>query len=331
LAGQEHVGGDPTFTPQHPNTQRISPDLFAHAAIDIRSARGFHAENLMSYDLSFASKRPLSRADVHGWLSKQPHAFPSDDRVGFENEVTGVYFGFDFYEDEALPAFNINYVRPHVFGLEAEPLLTAFVERFELEVDDPQSDGMGQGPYTPEGFLRGWNAGNRFGYRAVMSHESRPALKSLPRETNHMVWTWNIEREAIQELMELNPELPPAFAPSVFVVEDKNGIVFTLSVWTGDMPLLFAAGVDAFAIMTPSGNAIISRADVLALCKPVVQWKADQKDARGRRIGTPSTLIDQPSAAVLKQLQARATPRELTRLAIDQVLDRELLEEATKK
>ncbi|MFT3710775.1 MAG: hypothetical protein QM817_24385 [Archangium sp.] len=285
----------------------------------------------MSYDLFFSSKRDVSRDEIHGWLSKQPHAFPSDDRVGFENEVTGVYFGFDFSEDAALPAFNMNYFRPHTFGLEAEPLLTSFVKRFELDVDDPQMDGMAKGPYTPEGFLRGWNAGNRFGYRAILSHDRSTAFKALPRATNHMVWTWNIERPAIQELMEDAPELPPAFAPSVFVVEDSAGVIFTLCVWTGDMPVFFPDSVDAFAIMTSKGNAIVSRADVLSLCKPVVQWKADKKDSRGRTIGTSSVIIDTPSKAVFKQLEAKATARELTRLRIDQVLDRETLDEEAKQ
>lgn len=278
----------------------------------------------MSYDLYFSSKKKLSREDVFGWLSEQANAFPSDagDRVGFENEVTGVYFGFDFSEGEALPAFNINYVRPHIFGLEAEPVLTAFVRKFSLDIDDPQSDGMGKGPYTPEGFLRGWNAGNLFGYRAVLS-QGQP-MASLPRATNHMVWTWNVEREAIQQIFEDELDtLPPAFTPSVFVVQDDAGIILTLSIWTGDMPICFAAGVDAFAIPGAAGNVIISRADVLAHCPPVAQWDAKRKDSNGRAIGTPSIVIDQPSAATLKQLQKLAVPKKLTRLAIDQVLDRE--------
>jgi hypothetical protein len=119
---------------------------------------------------------------VHGWLAAQPHAFTVEDRVGFENEATGVSFGFDFSEGNALPAFNLNSVRRHVFGLEAEPLVTAFVRQFDLEVDDPQADGMGKGPYSPERFLRGWNAGNRFGARAAAVGD-RPAseCKALPR------------------------------------------------------------------------------------------------------------------------------------------------------
>ncbi|MGV3622587.1 MAG: hypothetical protein ACO1OB_17340 [Archangium sp.] len=42
----------------------------------------------MSYDLFFTSRRKLQRDEVHGWLGQQPNAFPTPDRVGFENDVT---------------------------------------------------------------------------------------------------------------------------------------------------------------------------------------------------------------------------------------------------
>ncbi|MFM0009145.1 MULTISPECIES: hypothetical protein [Paraburkholderia] len=47
----------------------------------------------------------------------------------------------------------MNYFRPHDFGLEAEPEVRFFINRFEPQVQDPQKDGMGNGPYSTKGLL----------------------------------------------------------------------------------------------------------------------------------------------------------------------------------
>ncbi len=150
----------------------------------------------MSYDLWFRAANGTAPGpeQVHQYFAGRPHYRMSEQQAWYENETTGVYFSFelsdesgqaDEEEDEqqrdVLPvAFNINYFRPHVFGLEAEPELTAFVERFGLTVSDPQSDGMGDGAYSCEGFLRGYNAGNRFAHQAMLSMNETPALHTLP-------------------------------------------------------------------------------------------------------------------------------------------------------
>src|SRR4030095_11660757 len=88
----------------------------------------------------------------------------------------------------------------HTFGREAEPVVTDFVRNFDLLVDDPQSEGMGQGEYSPEGFLRGWNAGNAAGYRALFEMQARedPAgieYDALPAADREAVWRWNYGKE----------------------------------------------------------------------------------------------------------------------------------------
>lgn len=282
----------------------------------------------MSYDLFFVARKPVHRSTVFDWLAAQPYAHVFEDRVGFENEATGVYFGFDFTEGEALPAFNLNYVRPHVFALEAEPVLSAFVAEFSLDVDDPQSNGMGQGPYSAEGFHRGWAEGNRFSYRAIFGEQDAPRPWTLPRASNHLAWTWNFEREAVQSLFEDDPELPPAYVPSVFLVENAANEVFTLSTWTGDMPLCLPRGVDLVSVSSPRGSLLVRLSDVLAHCPPVKEWSAAHQDSNGRVIGTPSVIIDTPSEDVLEAILERGQQTKLTRVPVDKVLDRETLEEA---
>lgn len=95
-------------------------------------------------------------------------------------------------------AFNLNYYRPHFFGLEAAPEVAAFVSAFDLTIDDPQNDGMGEGPFSIDGFLRGWNAGNRFGYRAILSQDESPKVQIYPTAELERVWRWNLNRAALQ-------------------------------------------------------------------------------------------------------------------------------------
>src|SRR5262249_20660021 len=134
---------------------------------------------------------------------------------------TGVYFHFTYSEpggeDDENPNtdtsahqgrpyifFNINFFRPSVFGLEAERVLTRVVEHFNLTVNDPQGDGMGQGEYTPEGFLRGWNAGNRFAISAMRQIQDRGeniigGNLTLPAAVLRTLWEWSIDRNSLNE------------------------------------------------------------------------------------------------------------------------------------
>ena len=57
----------------------------------------------------------------------------------------------------------------------------AFVHAFDLVVDDPQMAGMGRGEFSADGFLAGWNAGNRFAHGAIVAqHGDTATFHSLP-------------------------------------------------------------------------------------------------------------------------------------------------------
>ncbi len=77
----------------------------------------------------------------------------------------------------------MSYFRPHVFGVEAVSEVEALVTAFQCDVQDDQVDGMGTGPFTREGFVRGWNAGNRFEYSVFPRAANRlPGLRTLWRQ-----------------------------------------------------------------------------------------------------------------------------------------------------
>lgn len=200
-----------------------------------------NTEVAMSYDLYIYPRQLLSAEDFAGYFSGRPNYALNDDgsEAHYHNDETGTYFYFAHYppatdaeiEQEiaddperandavwkarkAKPSafFNMNYVRPHVFGVEAEPEVAAFLEAFPSDIEDAQADGMGDGPYTREGFLRGWNAGNRFGYRVILSRAeetpTRDNLASLADCFNMLtasseqiagVWSWNFARQQLED------------------------------------------------------------------------------------------------------------------------------------
>jgi len=286
----------------------------------------------MSYDLYFhrAGGAP-SVASLRKYFSKRKNWSAGEKRAHYQNERTGVYFGFDFIEageDGRAPvAFNLNYFRPHVFGLEAEPELTHFVEYFELEVDDPQSEGMGRGRYTPEGFLTGWNHGNRFAYLACLStpEAKDQQVFSLPALKHQGLWRFNRAYDSVCEhLWDGVGELPACFVPTAMLVALPNRKVATAIVWTLDMPIVLPQ-VDLVLSKREDGLHAAPMMELLGLLPLHDAWEADFVPADGGELGLKSFVVDPPNAELTARLWAAMRPMQLSRLPTDQVLDAELL------
>jgi hypothetical protein len=202
----------------------------------------------MSYDLYFCLRSPDVRfrpEDFVAYFQARAHYEVNGSQAMYSNDDTGVYFIFDYMEEDELAdaadnvgnaqfpvMFNLNYFRPHPFGLEAQPEVAALVEQFDLTVSDPQASGMGDGEYSSEGFLRGWNAGNAFGCRAILSQDPKRQLPNLPFERLEAVWRWNLQRESRQNDVGQN-----VFVPRVSFFE-MHGEISTGVVWTDGIPIL---------------------------------------------------------------------------------------------
>lgn len=294
----------------------------------------------MSYDLWFRSDRRVSVDELRTYFAGQPNFTVNDERAHYENEATGVYFGFDFTNDadeaderRAPLAFNINYFRPHVFGLEAEPVLTDLVETFGFGVDDPQSEGMGEGPYSPEGFLRGWNAGNRFGHRAIMSMDDAPSPLTLPSARVRAVWQWNLGKELNAEAMiDLIDDVPPCFLPTVMLFQTGEREVKTLVIWDTKMAIAIPEVVDLVLTTTDDGTAIAAPAnDLLGIVGVHSTWKADFEIFEGMPVGSTTRLVDEVPPQVTAKVRAAMRRFEpIGRLSPDAVLDAELVAEARR-
>lgn len=196
----------------------------------------------MSYDLNLFG-RPgvpdLDRATFMAHFVGDRYQI-DDDEVHYSNPDTGVYFHFTFREGGHVAEdnpnrrtrstiyFNMNYFRPHTFGLEADLILKPLVKQFDLIVSDPQSAGMGEGEYDSEGFLRGWNAGNAFAAQAFRQLGGHENALTIPTALNRKLWGWNFDRkgtgEDLWDLDEIDVYVPPIW----FCKEDGKPRTFAL-------------------------------------------------------------------------------------------------------
>jgi len=308
----------------------------------------------MSYDLSFLASSAAAapgRDALGEYFRARPNYTQNDGQFWYANEDTGVYFSFEWSDgrDELPPdsddppeavgpaddfadaglAFNLNYVRPHIFGLEAETEVSSLVRRFGLLVDDPQMNGMGRGAYSPEGFLSGWNDGNRFAYSALAAQGAMGADvpgSSLPAARLEHAWRWNLNRGRLQE--ELNAM--DVFVPKIMTLLHE-GEVKTFVVWGDAMP----------AALPDTDLIVMAREDMAPRRffrrKPDVtiatQAELEPIRKRGRRVGGDGgyLLFDYavPPDPIVDFFKARSPlAGELKGVPTDKVLTRELLVEA---
>jgi hypothetical protein len=151
----------------------------------------------MSYSLFLHFKPQLRQADMMKYFAARKHYKATKDRVSYTNEDTGVYFWLKprLSRDLLLrrtvvsAEFEINYNRPSFFGPEAEKELSAFIAAFQPKIEDPQMEGMGEGPYSSDGFLRGWNFSNRFAAQQTGAKDSK--VTTMPAAALRAAWQWN--------------------------------------------------------------------------------------------------------------------------------------------
>ena len=294
----------------------------------------------MSYDLFFRWRNLDSAVSEEGLLQyfrSRPLYEVSGNQAWYSNETTGVYFLFEMgpepeiEPDEEPPSadlapvmFNLNYFRPHFFGLEAEPELTAFVRKFDLLVSDPQNQGMGEGEYSPEGFLRGWNAGNEFGYRAILTHQDASDFHSLPTSVLESLWQWNLTRDSRHETR--GDEI---YIPRIFYFE-HHGLLRTGVAWGDAMPILLPK-VDLLIVprkeLAPRG--LFKRSEDVTLLEwadvePIVNRFAVIEDA----LPAHSLEYTTPPDDLANLIRSKKPPQSLPQgIAPDQVLNSEIFEE----
>ena len=295
----------------------------------------------MSYDLYFRTRDGKTKPDARelaAHFEARPNYTLHEGAAEYANDDTGVYFSFDWsppdpeYREEGdidhEVSFNINYNRPSFFGLEAAPELKAFTERFAYVVDDPQMDGMGEAAgFTEEGFIKGWNAGNLFGVRAVARHDgAAPGPSTLPRAALHAIWRWNYTRKELQA--KVGDDL---FVPRIMPLF-QAGTILSVAVWGDLVPsvlpevdLLLAPLATFKGWFEKEGTIHLLPFDgltpLLSACKtdaePLRHWFLD---------------YEQPPRDLLKHVRkSRKSRGQMSLVSWDSLLDLELIDAARKK
>lgn len=323
----------------------------------------------MSYDLFFLvpEDRPaVSIDDFAAYFGSRPWYQLNGAQALYGNENTGVYFVFDHIEaddefdmadlgeddedadddadappsppaDGLKPAnvsLNVNYFRPHIFGLEAAPEIEAFVREFDLRVDDPQFDGMGRGEFSVDHFLQGWNAGNRFAYQAITQQmresDEQPVREfhTLPTAEIERVWRWNHAAADLQTRLGEG-----VFVPHIRFIHHDGGVC-SFVVWG-----------DAIGTVLPRTDYVILVRDELAPRRGLLRRKQTDMslvphDDALRAMGGPSAKSDhvepyflydavEPPAPVLHLFEStEPMAGKPQAMGVDAVLNQELMDEA---
>ena len=200
----------------------------------------------MSYDLYF-TKPEITLQQFEDYFRRRDNYKVENAQAWYENEDTGVYFCFEFSDEDSKDldfgkiSFNLNFFRPHFFALEAEIEVKEFIDKFGFSINDPQNEGMAEGPFTKEGFIRGWNYGNEFGYRSILNSDDPPeVIHHRPTNELYSIWQWNHQKSIIQDRLGEN-----IFVPRIMFVVLEN-ILTSVVVWP-----------DAISTLIPQVDALI--------------------------------------------------------------------------
>jgi hypothetical protein len=294
----------------------------------------------MSHDLYFLRRdeaaRELTWTEVRDYFAARPHYETADGEARYYNEATGVYFQFD-WDDEApadepegdssasLPrapvVFNMNYFRPHIFGLEAEPEVRAFVEHFGLLPDQGLSE-EGLAEFRGDRFLAGWNRGNQLACEMVLGMgPDSGTYYTLPKARIESIWRWNYSRDARQE--ELTEDI---FIPRIMFL-NLRGKARSMCSWPNGMSILLPqvdlVYVGREMLDSKLGDALIpwSRLAELvetyeAVREPLLYYRLDYDEP-------PPELVD-----LLVEQPALKGPLGRIGVPIEQILDAELMTQA---
>ncbi len=188
----------------------------------------------MSYDLYFYKQKgeDISADKISKYLSDNlVPANEENTQWFFEHEDREVYFSFDYYEtdekfgpdEEIKPienfentnfSFNLNFMRPSFFGLEAFKFVEQFCSDLNLFILNPQSNS-GQ-PYKSnrQEQFDTWNKTNLW---ASKEHFKKMQSCFLSEEDCIKVWEYNSNRKNMQQ--KLGDEY---FVPKIFFFKIKS-------------------------------------------------------------------------------------------------------------
>lgn len=203
----------------------------------------------MSYDLYFykQKKKSITEFEIANYLTINLVAENENgNQWFFENKDTEVYFsiekndfGKESKSDEEYESFekfentnfsfNLNFMRPSFFGLEAFKFIDKFISDLDLFVLNPQLNS--ETPYKPgrDDLFEDWNLSN---LRISIDQYERFQSSYLPLNKSNESWEYNFNRKRLQD--QLGEEY---FVPRLFFLKTKGeNKVITFTSWTQHIP-----------------------------------------------------------------------------------------------
>ena len=202
----------------------------------------------MSFDLYFYKKKSASliETDIATYLTQNLIAVnESANQWFFENDETDVYYSFEINETDDDPetielfenfkdfdntrfSFNLNFMRPSFFGLEAFLFVDKFIKDLGLYVLNPQEDF--KNPYIPthEDLFENWNTTNLNASVDNFDEDSN----FYPLKESNEIWNFNFNRQQLQDKIGSQYFVSRIFFAKTF----KDNLVVTLSTWAQHIP-----------------------------------------------------------------------------------------------
>jgi hypothetical protein len=237
----------------------------------------------MSYDLYFYKRKEtnLSEIQIAKYLTDNLVSVNENANQWFyENEDTEVYYSFDQNEPEDDPesvelyesfadfdnthfSFNLNFMRPSFFGLEAFQFVEQFCKDLNLFILNPQGDS--EQPYTPtqKEQFDNWNKTNLWSSK---DHFKEMESGYLQTDKSNEIWNYNFNRISLQ-----NKLGEQYFVPKIFFFKTKkSNEVVTVTSWTEHIPMVIPPA-DYFLLTrqykklfrTIKDNILVSRQTIL--------------------------------------------------------------------
>ena len=203
----------------------------------------------MSYDLYFYKPKgtDISEQQIANYLTENLVPENENGKQWFyENQDTEVYYSLDqnepeddsesieLYEsfkdfDNTHFSFNLNFMRPCFFGLEAFQFVEKFITDLNLSVFNPQS--ASENPYKPtkNELFENWNKTN---LRSSAYHFDKTQSCYISVDKSNKIWNYNYNRSRLQN--ELGEQY---FVPKIFFFRSKQtNQVVTVTSWTEHIP-----------------------------------------------------------------------------------------------
>lgn len=206
----------------------------------------------MSYDLFFYKRKgqQVSENEIGDYLTSNLNPVnESGTQWFFENEDTEAYFSFDLNEPESDPeaiemfegfsdfdnthfTFNLNYLRPNFFGIEAFQFVEKFMNDLDLLAFDPQSRTTDKPTkFQASELLDVWSKTN---LASSADKFNEFGFTYIPIEKSDDTWFYNFHKQSMQDKLG-----DGYYVPKVFLFKTKVGNkAITLTTWTEHIPIV---------------------------------------------------------------------------------------------